>query len=77
MPHDANGNPLKEGDKVFMQGTITSILPSEDYCNCAVELDLPMPPDNTKTVVSSINCKQVYLSPVQAGHVGTSDDTSN
>lgn len=64
MPHDANGNELKVGDHVSMSGTVKNILPSENYCNCTVELDLPQLPDNTKTLVSSVNTRQLVLSPV-------------
>jgi hypothetical protein len=59
MPHDANGNVLAVGDKVFIPGTITAIQPSEEYCNCSVELEHPMPPYTDKVTFSSINTKQV------------------
>lgn len=61
MPHDAKGNLLQVGDKVLIPGTIKSITTSEDYCNCSVELDYPMPPYTDKIVFSAINTKQVLL----------------
>lgn len=73
MPHDANGNLLKEGDKVIIPGTIKNITTAEDYCNCTVELDFPMPPDNTPTQYSSLNTKQVLLAPVQEPSNAPSD----
>ena len=59
MPHDAKSNLLKVGDKVVIPGTITQIHMTEEYCNCTVELDYPMPPYTDKQVISSINTKQV------------------
>ena len=68
MPHDANGNLLKVGDKVLIPGTITSLTESNEYCNCSVELDYAMPPyaADQKTFLSSVNTKQLLLAPVQA-----------
>lgn len=59
MPHDAKGNLLSLGDKVSVSGTITFIGESHGYCNCSIELEHPMPPDNTKTSFSAINTQQV------------------
>ena len=59
MSHDANGNELKVGDAVVIFGKVTQLLVSSDYCNCSVELDQLMPPENTKSVISSINTRQV------------------
>lgn len=73
MPHDANGNLLKEGDRVTIPGTIKSITTGEEYCNCSVELDFPMPPYTEKVTFSSINTKQVLLSPVQESANAASD----
>jgi len=60
MPHDANGVPLAVGDSVVLLGKVVSILPTEDFCNLSVRLNLAMPPDNTQTIISSLNAKQVY-----------------
>lgn len=62
MPHDAKGNLLKVGDKVAIPATVTLISTGEGYCNCSVELDHPMPPDNTKTTMSALNTRQVVRS---------------
>lgn len=59
MPHDRSGKTLVVGDKVLIPATVTAIQPGEDYCNCSVELDYLMPPDNTKSAFSAINCRQV------------------
>lgn len=67
MPHDANGNLLKVGDKVSIPGKITLLAESDEYCNCTVELDYSMPPytPEQKTSLGSINTRQVLLSAVQ------------
>lgn len=65
MPHDAKGNVLHVGDKVAIVGTVTQIFPSDDFCNCSVELDRPMPPNGTKSTFSAINTKQVEKIPVE------------
>lgn len=66
MPHDANGNRLNVGDRVTIPGTITNLLPTEEYCNCSIELDYPMPPEGGKTSISSFNTKQLLLTPIQS-----------
>jgi hypothetical protein len=59
MPHDAKGNLLKVGDKIVIPGTIVSIGESPEYCNCTIEAEHKMPPDNTDTSFSAINTRQV------------------
>ncbi len=59
MPHDANGVRLIVGDKVSITGTVTQISEGDNYCNCTVDVDLPMPPYMTKTNISAINTKQL------------------
>ena len=59
MPHDAKNNWLKVGDKVVIPGVITAIHEGEDYCNCTVELDHPMPPYTDKQSLSALNTRQV------------------
>jgi hypothetical protein len=59
MPHDANGELLKVGDRVVLYGTITYIGANPEYCNCSVELEYKMPPDNQVVSVSALNTKQV------------------
>jgi hypothetical protein len=53
--HDANGTPLNVGDKVLIPATITSLRPSDEYCNVAVETDLGRRPDGAKERFSGIN----------------------
>lgn len=59
MPHDANGELLKVGDKVLIEGHITHLSDNDAYCNCSVELLYRMPPDMTVTTISSINAGQL------------------
>lgn len=59
MPHDANGNVLKKGDKVNIPCTILDVYTVEEYCNCNLEFDIPMPPKETKDTYSAINTRQV------------------
>jgi len=40
-------------------GTITFIGESAEYCNCTIEAEHKMPPDNTDTSFSAINTRQV------------------
>ncbi|HEX8838342.1 MAG TPA: hypothetical protein VF748_15470 [Candidatus Acidoferrum sp.] len=64
MPHDANGNELKVGDKVNIPATVTMLTTGDEFCNCSVLLDFRMPPDNTENTFS-VNTTQVLLSPIQ------------
>lgn len=59
MPHDSKGNLLVVGDKVLIPATVTAIQTGDDYCNCSVKLDHPMPPDNTGTTFQALNTRQV------------------
>lgn len=67
MPHDANGNLLKVGDKVSIPATITVIHEAENFCNCSVVFDHPMPDgaQGQKQSFSALNTRMVLLSPVQ------------
>lgn len=58
MPHDAKGNLLVVGDKVNILATIKNICEGQDYCNCSVDFDYLMPPDNTITTIAQINTRQ-------------------
>jgi len=59
--HDRHGNPLKVGDKVVVEGTITQCYESTEpteYCNVQVTTEVPMA-GNTYTL--SLNAKQTTL----------------
>lgn len=60
MPHDRNGQLLKVGDRVLIEAEVTSITPSEDYCNATVKTVLPMPPYTDGTSIT-LNTKQLQL----------------
>lgn len=62
MAHDAKGTELKIGDKVLIPGTITGIAPTDEYCNCAVDLEHFMPPEQTVTTLLNLNTRQVEKS---------------
>lgn len=36
--HDRNGNPVKVGDRVLLQGEITQTSEGEEYCNVTVKI---------------------------------------
>jgi tartrate dehydratase beta subunit/fumarate hydratase class I family protein len=61
--HDKNGNPLKVGDRVTVEGEITSTSATDDYCNVTLkvgEKDQEHGPHNvTGTLV--VNAKQTTL----------------
>jgi hypothetical protein len=44
MPHDRNGTILQKGDVVLIQGTVTHIHPTEDYCNVSLKAENPQVP---------------------------------
>lgn len=59
MAHDAKNRELKIGDRVHLVGKITGLGAGAGYENCTVELEHPMPPENTPTTISAINTRQV------------------
>jgi len=59
MAHDAKGTPLQIGDRVLIPGILTGIAPTDEYCNCAVDLEHFMPPDKTTTTLLNINTRQL------------------
>ena len=61
MPYDANGIHLKVGDRVLIPAKVTSIAESNDFCNCSVELEAKMPPNNQSISLGSINTRQMFL----------------
>ncbi len=60
MPHDRDGRILEVGDLVIVYCKITSIQPTDEYCNLTLETEEPMyPADNKSTIV--LNSKQVEV----------------
>ena len=53
--HDANGTPLKKGDKVLIPAVITDLSSGEDYCNVSIETTIGRRPDGNKERISAIN----------------------
>lgn len=58
MPHDANGNLLKVGDKVTVNAIVSNISAQEDYCNLTINI----PAKNETEVETNVtlNTKQVF-----------------
>ena len=59
MPHDAKGNVLKPGDRIVIPATVLVVHPGQDYCNCDVEFEYPMPPNAARSRFSTLNTRQV------------------
>ena len=57
--HDANGTPLKKGDKVMIPCVIAELGPDEDYCNVRLETTLGRKPDGQKETFYAVNTAQV------------------
>lgn len=62
--HDKNGNPIKQGDRVKIEGVISGEYATDEYCNITVSIgaDQPHGPHNVQSVVT-LNAKQVELLP--------------
>lgn len=60
MPHDKNGNLVKEGDVVSIEFKVKSITPTEDFCNLSLESVIPMKPEGTPSTLS-LNAGQCSL----------------
>lgn len=61
--HDRNGNPIKVGDRVALQGEVTSTSATEEYCNVTVKITekgQEHGPFNVQGVVV-VNAKQTEL----------------
>lgn len=43
MPHDSQGNELKVGDQIVLQGHITQVYEQADACNIVVKFDAENP----------------------------------
>ncbi len=59
MSHDKKGTKLKIGDRVVIPGVVTGLAPTDEYHNVAIDLEHPMPPENTTTTLLNINTRQV------------------
>lgn len=57
--HDANGTPLKVGDRVIIPAVVKRVSPGADFCNVTVETTLGRKPDGHKETMSAINTAQV------------------
>jgi len=60
MPHDANGNVIKNGDRVKVAFIVKEVYQGEEYCNCSLETVHPMYPGEHKTALT-VNTRQVEL----------------
>lgn len=41
MPHDRNGDPLKDGDRVTLRATVRHVWTNETACNVEIQVDAP------------------------------------
>jgi len=58
--HDANGTPLKVGDRVMIPCVIIDLCQgTPDYCNVGVETTLGRRPDGQKEIFRAINTAQL------------------
>lgn len=53
--HDAKGRDLKVGDMVLVPAKVTSVSPTEDYCNVSIESFYGRRPDGMKENIHAIN----------------------
>lgn len=53
--HDANGTPLKKGDRVLIPAEIVDLSPGEEFCNVSLETAYGRRPDGNKERISAIN----------------------
>jgi hypothetical protein len=54
--HDANGHPLKVGDRVLIPCVVTNLSEgSEDFCNVSVKTTIGRRPDGARESFSAIN----------------------
>jgi len=58
MPHDRDGRELKVGDSVAIFGKVKAVCAGE-FCTLEFETDEVMPGNQTKSVFSALNAKQV------------------
>lgn len=65
MAHDKHGTKLQIGDRVVIPGVVTGLAPTDEYHNVAIDLEHPMPPENTTTTLLNINTRQVVKAEVQ------------
>jgi hypothetical protein len=53
--HDRNNTPLKKGDKVLIEATITELQAGEDYCNVSLRTTAGRRPDGQTEYIGAIN----------------------
>jgi hypothetical protein len=60
--HDRNGTPIKKGDTVTIEGVISDMYATEEYCNVTLRIgyDKPHGPLNVQSSVT-LNARQVLL----------------
>lgn len=61
--HDRNGNPIKKGDRVRLEGEIIETHATDDYCNVTIkvtEKDQEHGPHNVQATVV-LNARQTEL----------------
>ena len=59
MPHDKNGIVLQPGDRVTMEFTVKQVHATEELCNVSLESVEPFYPNDTPTLLSAVNTRQV------------------
>lgn len=59
--HDRNGTELKVGDIVNLPCRITSLAPTDAYCNVEITTLYPSRSDGAKTSFSAMNTAQIVL----------------
>lgn len=59
--HDRNGTPLSIGDIVLVPMKITSLTPTDDYCNVSLKSIMGRRPDGQPETVGAVNTAVVVL----------------
>lgn len=57
--HDANGTPLRKGDRVLIPGIITNLKTKENFCNVEVQTELGRRPDGQRDTLHALNTAQL------------------
>lgn len=63
MPQDKNGTELKTGDVVTMEFVVKYVYLGVEYSNITLESVESLYPGETKTMLTSVNTKQVTKKP--------------
>ncbi len=59
--HDRNGTELKVGDRVALEGIITTLYGGETYCNVSIQGTSYVSPDEGRFDIHTINTHELYL----------------